>query len=546
MILSQEDNSSPALMSRAFNFYLTTVSILETTQKIPTLSDGNLECEELQYKKKSIKKLFFLYPFYQKRGTNSMITTNKVAIYVRVSTSSQAEEGYSIDEQKAKLEAYCEIKDWKIYDTYIDGGFSGANTQRPELERLISDVKRKKIDMVLVYKLDRLSRSQKDTLFLIEDVFAKNDVAFISLQENFDTSTPFGKASIGMLSVFAQLEREQIKERMMLGKEGRAKNGKTMSWTTIPFGYDYSKETGILTVNPTQALIVNRIFTEYLNGKSVVKIIRDLNAEGHVGRKRPWGETITKYLLKNETYLGKVKYKDNVYEGQHEPIITQELFDLVQLEVEKRQISALEKYNNPRPFRAKYMLSGLMKCGYCGASLGLKYTRKDKNGISHHKYQCRNRHSKDLEKRCESGWYSQEELEKDVIKELERLKLNPKYRNETLAKKEETIKVEEVKKQLDKLNNQVSKLTELYLDEVITRKELDEKNAKIKTERQFLEEQLENQKSNVLSIRKRKLTRLLKDFDVEKMSYEEASKIVKTIIKEIVVTKDDMTLTLDF
>lgn len=475
-----------------------------------------------------------------------MITTNKVAIYVRVSTASQAEEGYSIDEQKSKLEAYCEIKDWKIYDTYIDGGFSGANTQRPELERLISDAKRKKIDIVLVYKLDRLSRSQKDTLFLIEDVFAKNDVAFISLQENFDTSTPFGKASIGMLSVFAQLEREQIKERMMLGKEGRAKNGKSMSWTTIPFGYDYSKETGILSVNPTQALIVNRIFTEYLNGKSVVKIIRDLNAEGHVGRKRPWSETITKYLLKNETYLGKVKYKDKVYEGQHEPIITQELFDLVQLEVEKRQISALEKYNNPRPFRAKYMLSGLMKCGYCGASLGLKHTRKDKNGISHHKYQCRNRHSKDLEKRCESGWYAQEELEKDVIKELERLKLNPKYRNETLVKKEETIKVEEIKKQLERINKQVSKLTELYLDEIITRKELDEKNAKIKTERQYLEEQLENQKSNVMSIRKRKLTRLLKDFDVEKMSYEEASKIVKNVIKEIIVTKDGMSITLDF
>lgn len=471
---------------------------------------------------------------------------NKVAIYVRVSTASQAEEGYSIDEQKSKLEAYCEIKDWKIYDTYIDGGFSGANTQRPELERLISDAKRKKIDIVLVYKLDRLSRSQKDTLFLIEDVFAKNDVAFISLQENFDTSTPFGKASIGMLSVFAQLEREQIKERMMLGKEGRAKDGKSMSWTTIPFGYDYSKETGILSVNPTQALIVNRIFTEYLNGKSVVKIIRDLNAEGHVGRKKPWGETITKYLLKNETYLGKSKYKGNVYEGQHDAIISQELFDLVQLEVERRQISALEKYNNPRPFRAKYMLSGLMKCGYCGASLGLRYTRKDKNGISHHKYQCRNRHSKDLEKRCESGWYSKEELERDVIKELERIKFDPKYKNETLAKKEETIKVEEIKKQLERINNQVSKLTELYLDEIITRKELDEKNAKIKTERQFLEEQLENQKSNVLSIRKRKLTRLLKDFDVENLSYEDASKIVKNIIKEIIVTKDGMSITLDF
>ncbi|MDT6230023.1 recombinase family protein, partial [Streptococcus pneumoniae] len=130
--------------------------------------------------------------------------------------------------------------------------------------------------------------------------------------------------------------------------------------------------------------------------------------------------------------------------------------------------------------------------------------------------------------------------------ELERIKFDPKYKNETLAKKEETIKVEEIKKQLERINNQVSKLTELYLDEIITRKELDEKNDKIKTERQFLEEQLENQKSNVLSIRKRKLTRLLKDFDVEKLSYEDASKIVKNIIKEIIVTKDGMSITLDF
>ena len=148
---------------------------------------------------------------------------HKVAIYVRVSTTSQVDEGYSIDEQKAKLTSYCEIKDWNIYDIYTDGGFSGSNTERPALEQLIRDAKRKLFDTVLVYKLDRLSRSQKDTLYLIEDVFLENDIEFVSLLENFDTSTPFGKAMIGLLSVFAQLEREQIKERMQLGKLGRAK-----------------------------------------------------------------------------------------------------------------------------------------------------------------------------------------------------------------------------------------------------------------------------------------------------------------------------------
>ena len=113
------------------------------------------------------------------------MTMHKVAIYVRVSTTSQVDEGYSIDEQKAKLTSYCDIKDWNIYEIYTDGGFSGSNTERPALEQLIRDAKRRLFDTVLVYKLDRLSRSQKDTLYLIEDVFLENDIEFVSLLENF-------------------------------------------------------------------------------------------------------------------------------------------------------------------------------------------------------------------------------------------------------------------------------------------------------------------------------------------------------------------------
>ena len=105
-----------------------------------------------------------------------MITTNKVAIYVRVSTTSQAEEGYSIDEQIAKLKSYCDIKDWTLYKIYKDAGFSGSNIKRPGLQSLIADAKNKHFDTVLVYKLDRLSRSQKDTLYLIEEVFIKQDI----------------------------------------------------------------------------------------------------------------------------------------------------------------------------------------------------------------------------------------------------------------------------------------------------------------------------------------------------------------------------------
>src|SRR5699024_204997 len=147
------------------------------------------------------------------------------ALYVRVSTDSQFEEGYSVEAQTEKLEAWCKVKNYKNTELYIDGGWSGSNIDRPELRRLMGDIAMGKVAVVVVYKLDRLSRSQKDTLFLLEDVFAPNDCDFISINENFDTTSPYGKAMIGILSVFAQLERENIKERTRMGMYSRVKSG---------------------------------------------------------------------------------------------------------------------------------------------------------------------------------------------------------------------------------------------------------------------------------------------------------------------------------
>ena len=114
----------------------------------------------------------------------------RAALYIRVSTMEQAKEGYSIPAQTDKLKAFAKAKDMAVTKIYTDPGFSGAKMERPALQEMISDIQNKKIDVVLVYKLDRLSRSQKNTLYLIEDVFLKNNVDFISMQESFDTSTP--------------------------------------------------------------------------------------------------------------------------------------------------------------------------------------------------------------------------------------------------------------------------------------------------------------------------------------------------------------------
>ena len=169
--------------------------------------------------------------------------TKKVAIYVRVSSLHQAIEGYSIGQQQDALTKYCEAMNWAIYDVYTDAGFSGGKIDRPAMEKLITDAKMGKFDTVLVYKLDRLSRSVQDTLSLVRDIFNENNIGFVSLQENIDTSTAMGNLFLTLLSAIAEFEREHIKERMQMGRYGRAKSGKSMMRNLTSYGYRYNKET---------------------------------------------------------------------------------------------------------------------------------------------------------------------------------------------------------------------------------------------------------------------------------------------------------------
>ena len=174
-----------------------------------------------------------------------------IALYIRVSTEAQAEEGYSIEAQEKILRAECTAKEYDeaLIRTYIDAGASGSNIERPALRDLIADSTAGLISTVIVYKLDRLSRSQKDTLYLIEDVFIPNGVDFVSVNERLDTGSPYGKAMIGILSAFAQLERENISLRTRMGMKERVRSGLWPGGGRVPFGYDYDSEKGILVPN---------------------------------------------------------------------------------------------------------------------------------------------------------------------------------------------------------------------------------------------------------------------------------------------------------
>ena len=473
---------------------------------------------------------------------------NKVALYVRVSTTGQLEEGYSIEEQKAKLESYCDIKDWHIYKVYTDGGFSGSTTERPALEQLIKDAQSKLFDTVLVYKLDRLSRSQKDTLYLIEDIFLKNNIEFVSLLENFDTSTPFGRAVIGLLSVFAQLEREQIKERMQLGKLGRAKAGKSMMWAKTSYGYNYDKETGSMTVNEYEALAVKEIFTSYLAGMSITKLRDKIN--GEYPKQPSWSYRTIRGILANPVYCGLNQYKGQTFQGTHKAIISLDDFEQTQRELAKRQQTAKE-LSNPRPFQAKYMLSGLAQCGYCHAPLKVILGQKRKDGSRFKRYECYQRHPRKTRgvtvyndnKKCESGYYDMELLEHYVLTRIAQLQNDPDKIQELFSDDTSpAVDKQAIQKQIDSLTLKLSKLNDLYLDDRITLDELRTKSADFIKQRNALEDEIKKASNDKQAGKREKIEKMLDASSVLEMSYDNQKVIVRELIDKVQVTSDKIVI----
>ena len=297
----------------------------------------------------------------------------KVACYIRVSTQDQAEEGYSIGEQQERLLSYCKAKDWLVYEIYVDAGYTGSNLDRPAIQKLKSDIG--KFDIVLVYKLDRLSRSQFDILDLIEKTFLTNGVDFVSMSEAFDTSTLFGRAMIGILGVFAQLEREQIRERSMMGRRARAKEGKWHGGEGPPVGYDYNGDK--LIPNEYEAEQIRIVFEMAADNKSNKEIVEYMTGMGYKTKYGGWKDTSKiSRILRKETYLGTITYGDVSVPNAHEPLISGELFKKANATRNRRH----DTYGKVG-FKRTTLLSGLIWCAHCGARYGTTISRHKKPGL---------------------------------------------------------------------------------------------------------------------------------------------------------------------
>jgi len=296
----------------------------------------------------------------------------KTAVYVRVSTEEQAKEGYSIRAQIDKLKDYIRIKDWEFYKVYADEGISGKNIpDRPAINELIADIKAGIVDNILVYKIDRLTRSTRDLIDLTE-LFNDCHCGFNSLMESIDTQTASGRMFLKIIGIFAEFERENTIERITLACEKKVKEGYTLSSYVSSYGYDREKGELVQKINPEQAKIVREIFEMYAyHNMSYLGIARHLN-----GRKikaklgGSWHTASIRDILTNPNYIGKVRYSTDdkkryfETEGRHESIIAEELYNEVQ-----KKLSRFSKKSHTKRPREECFFCGTIFCGLCGARL---------------------------------------------------------------------------------------------------------------------------------------------------------------------------------
>lgn len=464
----------------------------------------------------------------------------RAALYIRVSTQEQAQEGYSVGEQKERLVAYCKAHNWLIADIYADAGYTGSNLKRPGIQKLISETD--KFDIVLVYKLDRLSRSQRDTLYLIEEIFLPNNVDFVSVQESFDTSSPFGKAMIGLLAVFAQLEREQIKERTRMGRVARAKAGLHHGGGYIPIGYNYKD--GHLTINPYEAEQVKKIFSWYLEGASLKAIADRLQDAGYTTRYGDYTSwTTIRNILENKTYLGNLHFADVTVENTHEALVTEEQFNMVQkIRNRKREIYGTWA------FQSKHLLTGLIYCGHCGGRYYLRNSGKYKY------YSCYSRTKqikamiKDPD--CQNKNWKGDELESAVDARIREVLNNLNLVRDIMSHKPEKVQPTEsikLEKRIAEIDKQINKLMGLYQKDEIPPEILGEQINQLYTEKVTLQETLpKEEKSEEVP------------FDLVEALIENASqiwdfadesqkrRILQSLIKRIVLTDDNIDIEWSF
>ncbi len=349
----------------------------------------------------------------------------RCAIYTRKSTSQGLEEDFTtLDAQREACEAYItsqKHEGWQAIATrYDDGGFTGAHLDRPAMHDLLRDVEAGVIDCIVVYKVDRLSRSLLDFSYLLGRL-EQHEVTFVSITQHFNTHTSMGRLTLNILLSFAQFEREMISERTRDKVAAARKKGKYCGGQP-PLGYDVDHEQKRLVVNPEEAALVREIFQRYVHEQSLSRVAQSLTAQGHcqkrwitkAGKLRgggPFETTRVQMLLRNPLYTGMVRHKGVLYDGEHEAIVSPELFECVQERLAKNR----QTRTSVRRARVGLLPRGLVRCGKCGGLVFHTYGQK--NGRKYRRYVCVTRQKRGSET-CDARSVKAPELEQAVVERL--------------------------------------------------------------------------------------------------------------------------------
>ncbi len=444
----------------------------------------------------------------------------KVAgIYIRVSTEDQVREGFSLGEQEEKLKQLCKYKDYKIYKVYKDAGISAKNMSgRPAFQQMLEDMRAGKINYIVAYKLDRVTRSVRDLEVLISEL-EEHHCYLVCDRDDVNTSSANGRFFVRMLTVLSQLEIEIVSERTKFGLTGAIKSGHIPG--TCPLGYkrDTTKK---MVIDETTKDVIIRIFNLYLQGKSYQTIANILNDEKVLEPKK-WDDSTIEKILNNKIYVGdyerfkrvaKEQGKEPViYPNVVEPIITRAMFEDIQIQKEKNQ----RAYCRDRV----YIFMQKMKCPKCGKIMGSKGTGgKKKKYMYYHCADCKMYLREDL---------IEEQVMPMIMDLIEYDMTVKKYFYPVLADKKDK-NTDKLDKEINTLRNQKNRIKEAYLKEIVDVEEFSKEYKAIDEKLELLEQK----RIETIDLNKQSFSPqyLMADRDVEKEKLIRSNKFYDMLMAE--------------
>jgi len=489
----------------------------------------------------------------------------RCAIYTRKSTDENLDSSFnSLDAQREAAEMYAgsqQQEGWLVLpDRYDDGAYSGATLERPALQRLMADIRAGRVDAILVYKIDRLSRSLMDFAKLVEEL-ERHDVSLVSVTQQFNTTTSMGRLTMNILLSFSQFEREVIAERIRDKIAAEKRRGRWLGGIP-PLGYTVDRDKRRLVADADEASLVRLIFRRFMQLRSGVALVRELNANGYrtktwitkkgkVRDGRSWSKASIYRVLNNPTYIGLVRHKDKTYPGEHEAIIEKSLWD----EVHEVLLKSTAARGNTARSKTPAMLRGLLRCGCCGTSMGITFSKK---GERRYRYYLCYRANKTGYHACPVRSVPAGDIEQAVLLQLRRVFQTPEVLAATLrpvqaSEAEERDRLTGTKEGLDRelavVKASAGRLLKAHLDNGHTF--VGEELARLDVQRKELEARLRDVEGQLRFLVQHPVTpegaaeelaRL--DNIWENLVPAEQHRIVEILVDQIVVYQDRIEVTL--